>query len=168
MRSELSSASRSERDPRPPRVRSAVTNGRRLFVVGDGNSAWSRRYRDLIAGHISDLGGATVLSESQMSLVRRASAIECELEQMEGRLSRGGNVDLDGFTRAASHLRRILETLGLERRPREVQTLGEYLTAREAEETSSSALDGEGSAKLPAASEERASALPCGEGSPSP
>ena len=120
---QLSSASRSERDPRLPRVRSAVTNGRRLFVVGDGNSAWSRRYRDLIAGHISDLGGATVLSESQTSLVRRASAIECELEQMEGRLSRGDNVDLDSFTRAASHLRRILETLGLERRPREVQCL---------------------------------------------
>jgi hypothetical protein len=36
------------------------------------------------------LGGATALPESQMRLVRRASAIECELEQMEGRLSCAG------------------------------------------------------------------------------
>jgi hypothetical protein len=103
-------------DARPPRVRSAVTNGRRLFVEGDGNSAWSRRYRDLIAGHVSDLGGDATLSEAQLSLIKRASAIECELEQLEGRLSMGEQVDLDCFTRAASHLRRILETLGLERR----------------------------------------------------
>jgi hypothetical protein len=111
-----------------------VTNGKRLFVEGDGNSAWSRRYRDLVAGHVSDLGGSSVLSEAQLSLVRRASAIECELEQMEGRLSMGEEVDLDVFTRSASHLRRILETLGLERRSRNVTppTLAEYLRATHA------------------------------------
>jgi hypothetical protein len=97
--------------------RSAVTNGKRLFVEGDGNSAWTRRYRDLIAAHIADLGGASVLSEAQISLVKRATAIECELEQLEGRLSLGQTVDLDAFTRAASHLRRIFETLGLKRVP---------------------------------------------------
>jgi hypothetical protein len=112
--------------PRPPRIRSAVTNGRRVFVEGDGRSAWTRRYRDLIAGHVSDLGGPSVLSESQLSLVRRASAIECELEQMEGRLSRGDQVDLDAFTRAAGHLRRILETIGLERRLGTRRRLGRH------------------------------------------
>src|SRR5262245_14734146 len=86
---------------RAPRQRSAVTNGRRLFVEGDGNSAWSRRYRDLIAGHVSDLGGRDVLSEAQLSLVRRASAIEVELEQAEGKLSLGQDVDLDAYARVA-------------------------------------------------------------------
>jgi hypothetical protein len=115
-------------DARPPRTRSAVTNGRRLFVEGDGNSAWSRRYRDLVTGHMNDLGGEDLLSESEKSLIRRASAIECELEQMEGQLSRREAVNLDAFTRAASHLRRILETLGLQRRSRDVvPSLGEYL-----------------------------------------
>src|SRR5471030_1079261 len=109
MRKEPASAYRTVSAALSPRCRSAVTNGRKLFVEGDGNSAWSRRYRDLIAGHGGDLGGEDLLSESEKSLIRRASAIECELEQMEGRLSRGENVDLDGFTRAASHLRRILE-----------------------------------------------------------
>jgi hypothetical protein len=79
-------------DPRPPRMRSAVTNGARLFVEGSGISAWSRRYADLIAGHCSDLGGRMALSEAQFSLIRRASAIECELEVLEGRMSQGAEV----------------------------------------------------------------------------
>ena len=110
-----SSAERHAADTRPKRIRSAVSNGRRLFVDGDGNSAWSRRYRDLIVGHVSDLGGRDMLSEAQLSLIKRASTLELELEQAEGRLSKGEQIDLDCYGRAASHLRRILESLGLER-----------------------------------------------------
>ena len=57
----------SETEPgpkKPKRKSSAVTSGRRLFVEGDGRSPWSRRYRDLIAGHVSDLGGHDTLSEA--------------------------------------------------------------------------------------------------------
>ena len=109
-------------------MRSAVTNGARLFVEGSGTSAWSRRYADLIAGHVSDLGGRDALSEARFSLIRRASAIECELEVLEGRLSRGEPVDLNFFGRGASHLHRILETLGLERVPKNIgPTLGDLL-----------------------------------------
>ena len=122
------SESRPNAPERKKRKSSAVTSGRKLFVSGDPNSAWSRRYRDLIAGHASDMGGAETLSAAQQSLVRRASAIECELELMEGELSKGCDVDLDKFTRSSSHLRRILETLGIERKPRDVTLdLREYL-----------------------------------------
>lgn len=100
-----------------------MTNGKRVFVDGDGNAAWTRRWRDLVAAHGSDLGGMDTLSEAQSSLIRRVSTIEIELEQLEGKLSKGEAVDLDGYTRAAGHLRRILETLGIERRPRDVTTL---------------------------------------------
>jgi len=117
---ENSSADRQRSEGLPPRQRSAVTNNRRMFVEGDDRSAWSRRYRDLIIAHTSDLGGAAALSEAQRSLIKRASAIEVELEQAEGRLSMGDKTDLDAYTRAASHLRRILETLGLERKARDV------------------------------------------------
>jgi hypothetical protein len=121
---ENSFAGRADGEKRLPRQRSAVTNGRRMFVRGDGNSAW----RDLVAGHVSDMGGRSVVSEAQMSLIRRASAIECELELMEGKLSRGEQIDLDIFTRSASHLRRILETLGVERRQRDVTpALNDYI-----------------------------------------
>ena len=121
------------------RTRSRVTTGRKVFVEGDGNSRWARRYRDLIAAHCQDLGGADLLSEAQLSLIRRASAIELELEQAEGRLSMGEAVDLDAFTRAAGHLRRLFETLGLERRQKDVLPLDEYLAAVAKEEAAEAA-----------------------------
>jgi hypothetical protein len=105
------------------RPRSAVTSGRKAFITGDPNSAWARRFHDLVLGHVSDLGGRSVLSEAQFALCKRASGLECELEQMEGRLSLGEEIDLDSYGRAASHLRRLLEVLGIERRARDVSPL---------------------------------------------
>ena len=102
------------------RPRSAVTSGRKAFIAGDPNSAWARRFHDLVMGHVSDLGGRSTMSEAQFALCKRAAGLECELEQMEGRMSQGEEINLDGYGRAASHLRRILETLGLERKARDV------------------------------------------------
>jgi hypothetical protein len=101
-----------------------VTSGRKAFIAGDPNSAWARRFHDLVQGHISDLGGRRITSEAKFALCKRAAGLECELEQMEGRLSLGEEINLDSYGRAASHLRRILETLGLERKARDV-TLGD-------------------------------------------
>jgi hypothetical protein len=113
----------------PRQQRSAVSNGRRLFVVGDGNSAWSRRFKDRIFDHVSDMGGHDAVSVSEESLIRRASAIECALEAMEGRLSLGEDVDMDEFQRLTNTLRRTLQVLGLERRPRDVTSFGQLLRA---------------------------------------
>ena len=113
-------AARTASVAKSPRQRSAVTNGKRAFVDGDGNAAWTRRWRDLVSAHVSDLGGTDILSEAQSSLCRRVATIEIELEQLEGKLSKGEAVDLDAYTRAAGHLRRILELLGLERRSKDL------------------------------------------------
>jgi hypothetical protein len=112
---------------RAKRPRSAVTSGRKLFVEGDLNSAWSRRFHDLVVRHIGDLGGRDVLSEAQLSLIRRAASIECELERLDAMLSTGAEVNLDAYGRAASHLRRLFETLGIERKAKPVESLAEYL-----------------------------------------
>jgi hypothetical protein len=125
------SAAHAATEARAPRQRSAVTNGKRAFVDGDGNAAWTRRWRDLVMAHARDLGGADALSEAQSSLVRRVATIEIELEQLEGKLSKGEAVDLDGYTRAASHLRRILETLGIARKMKTVPNLKEYLAGKQ-------------------------------------
>jgi hypothetical protein len=128
------------------RPRSAVTSGRRAFIEGDPNSAWARRFHDLVLGHVSDLGGRSNLSEAQFALCKRAAGLECELEQMEGRLSLGEAVDLDSYGRASSHLRRLLESLGLERKARDVTPDGVAIEAfsplrhRWAEEAAASAL----------------------------
>src|ERR1700720_1644609 len=109
---------------RPKRKSSGVSSGRRMFVHGDSSSAWSRRYRDIVAGHLSDLGGPAALSEAEISLVKRVSTLEIECEQAEGKLSMGEEVDLDLFQRMTNSLRRTLETLGLERKCRDVTVDG--------------------------------------------
>jgi hypothetical protein len=109
---------------KPRRKSSAVSSGRRMFVHGDSSSAWSRRYRDIVAGHLSDLGGPAALSEAEISLVKRVSTLEIECEQAEGKLSMGEEVDLDLFQRMTNSLRRTLETLGLERKCRDVTVDG--------------------------------------------
>lgn len=116
--------------PLPSKNRSAVTNGRRMFVDGNGNSAWSRRFRDLINVHLDDIGGREHASEAQFSLVKRIAALECELERMEGEMSKGTTVDLDVYTRASGHLRRMLETLGTRRTKGKRLDLDGYLKGR--------------------------------------
>ncbi len=118
---------------RAKRPRSAVTSGRLLFVDGDPNSAWSRRYHDLVLGHVNDMSageGPNMLSAAQLSLIRRCAAMEAELERLDSMLSRNEPIDLDSYARVSGHLRRLFETLGLERKPRDVgPTLGALLKA---------------------------------------
>ncbi|WP_244406151.1 hypothetical protein [Methylocella silvestris] len=97
-----------------------MTNGSKAFIQGDGNSPWYRRFKDLLALHVDDLGGEPALSEAQMSLCRRAATLEVELERIEGQLSLGNAADLDAYNRHAGGLRRILESLGIERRKRDI------------------------------------------------
>jgi hypothetical protein len=111
-----------------------------LFIAGDPNSAWSRRYHDLLMGYISDISagrGADALCSAQMSLIRRATSIECELERLDAMLSRGEPIDLPAYGSVSRQLRRILESLysaGLERKQRDVTNPLEY--AHELELTS--------------------------------
>ena len=110
--------------------RSAVTNGARLFVEGgDETSAWSRRFSDIMTLRLDDLGDSTTLSENQISLSRRASALECQLEALEAVMSTGVDVDLSKYAQAAGTLARLLEKLGLKRVPREAMDLKSYIAA---------------------------------------
>jgi len=106
------------------RPRSAVTSGRKAFIAGDPNSAWARRFHDLVQGHVSDCGGRSNMSEAQVALAKRAAGLECELEQMERRMSQGEEINLDSYGRASSHLRRLLEVLGITRKARAVTVDG--------------------------------------------
>jgi hypothetical protein len=120
--------------PVSPRTRSAKTNGRRLFVDGDGRGPWARRWKDLKNLYEDDLGGSSTLSEFQLGLIGTAATMRCELERMEGQLSLGEAIDVDVYGRIAGHYRRICETLGIERRKRDITpTPSQYLDLEEAE-----------------------------------
>jgi phytoene dehydrogenase-like protein len=113
------------------RQRSRVTNGSALLTGVDGRSAWVRRCKDIIEAHLSDLGGEDNTSAAERSLIRRAAVLTTELERLEARFASAGEAserDLDLYIRAAGNLRRLLDALGLQRRPRDVApSLGELL-----------------------------------------
>jgi hypothetical protein len=111
---------------------SKVATGRRLFVEGDGRSAWALRWKDLILAHVSDLGGPETLSEAQISICRRAAAMECELEAMEGRMSAGEPIDIGVYARLTGCLCRLLELVGISRLTKPLDPTGELAKALEA------------------------------------
>jgi hypothetical protein len=106
-----------------PAGRSRITNGRQLLPNVDGRTLWVRRFKDVRALHLSDLGGEENTSAAEQSLVRRAAALTVVLEMIECRLANEGELPptvMDTYMRGMNTLRRVLETLGLQRRPRDV------------------------------------------------
>src|SRR5262249_40262216 len=57
-----------------PTARSRVTNGRELLPGVDGRTLWVRRFRDVLALHLNDLGGESSTSEAEKALNDGATA----------------------------------------------------------------------------------------------
>ena len=99
--------------------KSRITNGSALLPGIDGRSAWVRRAKDIIAAHLSDVPDA---STAECSIIRRASVLTVELERLEAKfaLAEANTADLDVYARMAGNLRRLLESIGLKRRPKDL------------------------------------------------
>ena len=114
-------------------IRSAKSNGTRLLDGCDHRTARMRRLRDLIGMHLSDLGGEDVCSAAELSLIRCASLLTLELEVLESKFEQEGGASikqLECYQRVAGSLRRLLESVGLQRRAKDVTpTLGQILRA---------------------------------------
>jgi hypothetical protein len=111
--------------PNPVTSRSGVTNGSRLMLrLRAGNRFYL------------DLGGNDNCSEAEKSLIRRAATLTLQCELMEEYWvahddGKASEKSLICYQRAASALRRILESLGLQRRAKDVTpTLQEYLRTK--------------------------------------
>ena len=125
----------------PRKGRSRVSNGSVLIAGVDQRSPWVRRCKDILREHIVDLGGIDNCSSAERSILRRAAVLTTELEQLEARFATAGQADagdLEIYQRCANSLRRLLEAVGLQRRPRDVTvpSLAEIATEIEAEKRS--------------------------------
>ncbi len=99
--------------------RTKVANGKQLLAPeGDPHSWWARRFGEILALRLDDLGGGDILSEAQVSLSKRASAMEVELERFEAALSTGAEVNMNDYATVVNSLSRVLEKLGLKREKR--------------------------------------------------
>ena len=115
--------------------RARVTNGRHLLPGIDGRSAWARRFRDITRAYASDQGGDDQLSEGRRSIIRRCACLQTELEIMETNFALAGGADqpsLDLYQRTAGNLRRLIDSLGLDRVPRDITpSLDQYIASKE-------------------------------------
>jgi hypothetical protein len=148
-------AIRADTAARPPATRSAVTNGRRLHVAAPGDGAWARRFRDVLAEIVSDLGGAGRLSEGQRQIARRCAMLAVECEKIEGHAVAGEPIDLETYGQLTDRMGRAFQRLGLKRVAKAVPSLAEHLAAlaRERPPAADDDDNGDGLDALPADAE---------------
>lgn len=70
-----------------PKARSRITNNKELLPGIDARSVWLRRFRDLNALLATDCGNGA-LSNGQLAIIRRASALAVECELLETKFAR--------------------------------------------------------------------------------
>jgi hypothetical protein len=87
----------------------------------------ARRFRDIASAILVDQGGADRCSESRLQLVRRFAAAAVLAEQMEARIANGESIDIAEHAQLCSTLVRIAHRIGLNRVPRNVPSLVDYL-----------------------------------------
>ena len=103
------------------KVRSALTNGTAIiFGTCDHRTAWMRRLRDLAAEHTAQLGND--VTEAERRLIARAAMLTIQCEMLDAKFAAeegtACRTDLETYQRCSNTLRRLLESLGLQRRAR--------------------------------------------------
>jgi hypothetical protein len=102
----------------------------------DGRTIACRRARQLVERIEADLNLAGGLSEGTKQLIQRAAVLGTFIESCEAQWLAGQEVVLGDYLAAINSQRRVLATIGLERRARDVSTptLEEIAAEIEAEE----------------------------------
>jgi hypothetical protein len=117
-------------------ARSRVSNGKDLFLDRsvDGRSKAARRYRDIVAAVVADLGNGAI-SEVRTQLVRRFAGASVLAEEMEARMALGEPIDVGEHSQLSSTSVRLASRIGIERIPKDItpSTLSDYISARRRE-----------------------------------
>jgi hypothetical protein len=99
----------------------------------DRRTAAYRQTRRLIDEIEGDLGGADRLSPGERQLVQRAAVLGAVLTDTESRWIEGEPIDTTAYCTVVNAQRRVLESIGLRRRMRDVPSLHDYLESKAAE-----------------------------------
>jgi hypothetical protein len=85
-----------------------------------------RRYQRVRRQLIADRGGEP--TQAQQILADNASALAIRLEDEVAAMLDGHEVDMGALNTTVNTLRRLLETLGIERQARDITSLSQYLS----------------------------------------
>jgi hypothetical protein len=101
--------------------RTRVANGSIILNGVDGRSLIARRFKELAAAIALDLAGELdELTEAQRQLIRTASGLIVLREDLDTKIANGEQVDVAEYVHISNGLRRVLATIGLERRPKDI------------------------------------------------
>src|SRR3954462_12213178 len=106
-------AARAQLAPSKAAARSRVSNGADVLPNVDGRSLIARRYRDIAAQLVADMGGMERCSEARLQLIRRFAAAAVLAEQMEANLANGVSIDTQEHANLSSTLVRIAQRIGI-------------------------------------------------------
>ena len=95
-----------------------------------------KRIAELISALEADLGGSDRLSTAQRQIAQRACLMAALLESMEADWLSGNGIDPTIYSALSNTQRRLLEVLGLERKPRDVPpSLAAYIAQKRTSES---------------------------------
>ena len=97
--------------------RSRVSNGNKALPETDGRLKISRRFRDIANFILVDQGGIDACSESRKQLICRFAAAAVLAEQLEAKLARGEEIDVNTHALLCSTLTRLASRIGLDQHP---------------------------------------------------
>ena len=123
-----------------PSPASALLAADKALLPGmDARSRNFGRFYEIVSAHLSDLGGESNTSAAERSIIRRIGALTVQLEALESKFDTPGasdKGDVDLYIRGAGGLRRLLQSIGLERRAKNitptVEAYAAHLKAQEA------------------------------------
>ncbi|MBB3234529.1 hypothetical protein [Phyllobacterium endophyticum] len=110
----------------PPKPRGPKASLLRIDQL-DGRTTTARNVRALLNSITSDLGGHDALSEAQRILVQRAAVLSAVCEDFEMAYLSGQKADMQSYNATVNVLRRVLDTLGLERKAKDLVDLQTYI-----------------------------------------
>jgi hypothetical protein len=110
-----------------PQARTRTGNGKELLAGIDGRSVLARRVREVLGQIITDMGGDP--SEAQLAIAKRAATLVTWCESVEASFLNGEEFDVAIYGTSVNTLRRLLESVGLERRSKDITpNLRDYVT----------------------------------------
>ena len=95
----------------------------------DGRTASAKAARDMSRRLAEDIGADP--STAQWAMVTRAAVLDAFIVDCETRWLSGEEVDTAAWHGAVDRQRRLFEVLGVERKPREVRSLADYVASKE-------------------------------------
>ena len=102
----------------------------------DGRTIAAKQVREVISSIEADLGGSENISTARRAIIENAAVMGAVVQDMGAKWISGEQIDLNLYSTLSNTRRRLLESVGLDFKARDVTpTLAEYLASKEKNET---------------------------------